>query len=104
MGHAVLRREGWLINYKKTYRIYCEEELELRRNRPRPRVAAARPTISSLSVLEHGFRGRTLDFSWPGKPTDNSFIESFNGSLRDECLNVHWFLSLGDTRDKIERW
>lgn len=43
-----------------------------------------------------------LDFSRPGKPTDNPFIESFNGSFRDECLNSHWFLSLNDARDKIE--
>ena len=49
-------------------------------------------------------QGVTLDFSRPGKPTDNAFIESFNGSLRDECLNVHWFLSLSDAREKIERW
>ncbi|GAB2897246.1 hypothetical protein GCM10027202_26290 [Microvirgula curvata] len=49
-------------------------------------------------------QGVTLGFSRPGKPTDNAFIESFNGSLRDECLNVHWFLSLADARDKIERW
>ncbi|BBH14694.1 hypothetical protein CH06BL_39470 [Chromobacterium haemolyticum] len=49
-------------------------------------------------------QGVTLDFSRPGKPTDNAFIKSFNGSLRDECLNVHWFLSLDDARDKIERW
>lgn len=35
----------------------------------------------------------TLDFSRPGKPTDNPYIESFNGSFRDECLNVNWFLS-----------
>jgi putative transposase len=35
-----------------------------------------------------------MDFSRPGKPTDNPVIESFNGSLRDECLNIHWFLSL----------
>ena len=46
----------------------------------------------------------TLDFSRPGKPTDNPFIESFNGSFRDECLNSHWFLSLEDARDKIEAW
>jgi len=32
-----------------------------------------------------------IDFSRPGKPTDNAFIETFNGSLRDECLNLHWF-------------
>jgi putative transposase len=42
-----------------------------------------------------------LDFSRPGKPTDNAFIESFNGSFRDECLNVDWFLSLEDAREKI---
>lgn len=46
----------------------------------------------------------TLDFSRPGKPTDNAFVESFNGRLRDECLNTHWFLSLDDARAKIEVW
>ena len=46
----------------------------------------------------------TLDYSRPGKPTDNPFIESFNGSFRDECLNVNWFLSLQDARYKIEFW
>jgi putative transposase len=45
-----------------------------------------------------------LDFSRPGRPTDNPFIESFNGSFRDECLNIHWFLSLQDAREKIESW
>ncbi len=48
--------------------------------------------------------GVTLDFSRPGKPTDNAFVESFNGRLRDECLNTHWFLSLEDARAKIEAW
>ena len=43
-----------------------------------------------------------LDYSRPGRPTDNPFIESFNGSFRDECLNTNWFLSLEDARDKIE--
>ena len=45
-----------------------------------------------------------LDFSRPGKPTDNAHIESFNGSLRDECLNVNWFLSIEDARSKLEVW
>ncbi len=45
-----------------------------------------------------------LDFSRPGKPTDNAYIESFNGSFRDERLNTHWFLSLDDAREKIETW
>jgi putative transposase len=48
--------------------------------------------------------GVTLDFSRPGKPMDNATIESFNGSFRDECLNVNWFLSMEDARDKIEKW
>jgi len=46
----------------------------------------------------------TLDFSRPGKPTDNPYIESFNGSFRDECLNTNWFLSIEDARQKIEEW
>lgn len=43
-------------------------------------------------------------FSRPGKPTDNPYIESFNGSFRDECLNAHWFLSLEDAKEKIKIW
>jgi putative transposase len=49
-------------------------------------------------------QGVTMDYSRPGKPTDNPFIESFNGSFRDECLNAHWFLSLEDASEKIEAW
>lgn len=45
-----------------------------------------------------------LAFSRPGKRTDNAYIESFNGSFRDECLNVHWFLSLEDAKMKAENW
>lgn len=52
-------------------------------------------------AYEHGV---TMDFSRPGKPTDNPYIESFNGSLRDECLNIHWFLSLEDAQDKLDNW
>ncbi len=50
------------------------------------------------------YRGVQLDFTRPGKPTDNSHIESFNGRLRDEHLNVHQFLSLADAKAKIEAW
>jgi putative transposase len=49
-------------------------------------------------------RNVTLDFSRPGKPTDNAFIESFNGKFRSECLNAHWFMSLDDARRKCEAW
>lgn len=61
------------------------------------------------------FRSRVLDawayqhhvalhFIQPGKPVQNSYIESFNGRLRQECLNQHWFLSLPDARRTIEAW
>jgi putative transposase len=46
----------------------------------------------------------TLDFWRPGKPTDNAFIESFNGKFRAECLNAHLFMSLDDARRKCETW
>lgn len=49
-------------------------------------------------------RGVTLDFSRPGKPTDNAFIESLNGKFRAECLNAHWFMSLDDAVRKCEDW
>ena len=49
-------------------------------------------------------RGVELDFSRPGKPTDNAMVESFNGRLRQEWLNEHWFMSLQDARNKIEAW
>lgn len=54
-----------------------------------------------LWAYSHGVK---LDFSRPGKPTDNAFIESFNGRFRQECLNSHWFLSLEDAKIKVEEW
>jgi putative transposase len=181
--HTLLRREGWHINKKRVYRIYCEEGLNLRRKRPHRRRSAAHrekfPEVSCINecwsldfmadclfdgrrfrvltivdnfsreslaiepgqhlkgehvvevmdrlVAERGAperlqcdngsefvskvmdrwayeNGVTIHFSRPGKPTDNAMIESFNGTLRDECLNVNWFLSIEDARDKIEEW
>ncbi len=45
-----------------------------------------------------------LDFSRRSTPTDNALVESFNGRLRQECLNEHWFLSLADARSRTEGW
>ena len=68
-------------------------------------------------VVDNGpeFRGRALagwseerrvrlHFIEPGKPSQNCFIESFNGRLREECLNANWFLTLADARRKVEAW
>ena len=181
--HILLQREGWHINSKRAYRIYCLAGLNLRSKRPRRRRMAsprsARPDVTSandcwamdfvsdalfngkrfraLTVMDpftwkclaihtdqqingdqvvkligalfacRGFPKRlqtdngsefisktldkwayenqvAMDFSRPGRPTDNPFIKLFNGSFRDECLNTHWFLSLEDVREKIETW
>jgi putative transposase len=181
--HVLLRREGWPVNHKRVYRIYCEEGLNLRAKKPKRRRSAAvrvkQPAAAAVNEswsmdfvtdsLFNGHRFRsltlvdnfsreclaievgqhftgsevasvverikmthgkplfikvdngpefiskeldkwayenkvTLDFSRPGRPVDNAFIESFNGSFRDECLNVNWFLSLEDAREKIEAW
>ena len=180
---VLLRREGWVINQKKTRRIYNEMGLQLRHKTPKRRVKAklredrftATRTnetwamdfvhdqlamgrkIRVLTVVDtftryvpvldprFSYRGEdvvqtlervctkagypstirvdqgsefisrdldlwaytngvTLDFSRPGKPTDNAFIEAFNGRFRAECLNAHWFMSLEDAREKLEDW
>ena len=181
--HVLLRREGWVINEKRTRRVYNEIGMQLRNKTPKRRVKAALradrtpPSRSNevwamdfvhdqlamgtklriLTVIDTfsryapvvdprlAYRGAdvvatlervckemgypsairvdqgsefvsrdldlwayqnnvTLDFSRPGKPTDNAFIEAFNGRLRAECLNTHWFLSLADAREKLECW
>jgi len=180
---VLLRREGWHINAKWVYRLYCEANLHLRSKRPKRRRSSAHRLQHSdvanrndcwtmdfvsdalfdgrrfraLTVIDQYTReclaihadqsikgeqvvailrqlaacrgipkriqtdngtefasrvfdrwayeqGVTLDFSRPGRPTDNPFIELFNGSFRDKCLNTHWFLSLEDAREKIETW
>ncbi len=57
--------------------------------------------IVDLWAYHHKVR---MDFSRPGMPTDNAHIESFNGSLRDECLNLNWFVSAADAKTRIEAW
>ena len=80
------------------------------------RVLGHVPTLRSITV-DHGTefqsraledwayrRGVLLDFIRPGRPIENAFIESFNGRRRDECLNVHQFLSIADAQARIEAW
>jgi putative transposase len=63
------------------------------------------PEFTSRALDQWAYLNKVeLDFSRPGKPTDNAFIESFNGKLRAECLNQHWFMSLTDATQKIEAW
>lgn len=63
------------------------------------------PEFTSKAMLEWSYRNKIeLDFTRPGKPTDNAFIESFNGTFRDECLNQNWFSTLKEARVMIEEW
>jgi len=57
--------------------------------------------IMDLWAYQNGVR---IDFSRPGKPTDNAFIETFNKTLRVECLDTHWFATLEEAKEKIEAW
>ncbi len=88
----------------------------LRVRRVLDRIASERGLPEAI-VLDNGpeFRGRAmaawseergvrLEFIQPGKPVQNAYIESFNGRLRDECLNANWFTSLRDARRKVEIW
>lgn len=68
------------------------------------RVDQGSEFISRKLDLWAYMKGVTLDFSRPGKPTDNAFIESFNGKFRADCLNQHWFMSLDDAVRKCEAW
>jgi putative transposase len=80
-------------------------------------IAERRGAYPASIVVDNGpeFTGRDLDawayrrgvelrFIRPGKPVENAFVESFNGRLRDECLNQHWFVSLRDARERIRDW
>ena len=63
------------------------------------------PEFTSKALDEWAHRRKVkLQFSRPGKPTDNPFIESFNGRFRQECLNQSWFVSIEDAQRKIEEW
>ena len=180
--HMLLLREGWQVNHKRVYRIYCEEELSLRAKKKKKRPSHTRVPLKMPSGpnerwtmdfiadrFEDGRRFRTLtvldmytreslaivpgvsltgekvvgclenlrkmrgtpksiqvdngsefyskamdrwayrhgvqvEFIRPGRPMDNGHIESFNGKLRDECLNVNLFYTLDEARRILDDW
>ena len=69
----------------------------------RSRWITARSLLAWRSTVG-GRRHVTLDFIEPGKPSQNGYLESFNGKFRDECLNAHWFLTLAQARQIILEW
>jgi len=81
------------------------DELHLTRPLPKAIVLDNGPELTSKAMFlwsqQHHVK---LQFIQPGKPTQNAFVESFNGRFRDYCLNQHYFLSLADARQTIDRW
>jgi putative transposase len=81
------------------------ERVAIDRGRPAEIVLDNGPELRSRALDQWAYEsGVQLQFIDPGKPQQNGFIESFNGKLRDECLNEHWFLSLPHAQRTIEDW
>lgn len=81
------------------------DALLLVRGRPCTIVCDNGPEFVSLALDQWASANQVrLDFIRPGRPVENCFIESFNGKLRDECLNLHHFRSLAEARDRLEHW
>jgi putative transposase len=63
------------------------------------------PEFRCMKMDQWAYRyGVKLQFIPPGKPTKNAYIESFNATFRDDCLNQHWFRDIKDARETIEAW
>jgi hypothetical protein len=112
---VLLERKGMIMNHKKLYRLYTDEKLGVKRRRGRKRARRSRtPMPVALRLGERWSRGTEVtsratlkwagenDVDWhytdPGKPQQNGFIESFNGSLRDQLLNKELFDTLDAAR------
>jgi len=81
------------------------ERIGLQRGLPDTIVLDNGPELTSLALLSWSASQHVrLHHIAPGKPTQNAYIESFNGKFRDECLNEHAFDTIAEARDTIERW
>jgi putative transposase len=85
--------------------IHALERAAAERGLPKSIVCDNGPEFTSKALDRWAYeRGVTLQFIRPGKPIENAYCESFNGKLRDECLNANWFASLSDAQRVIEQW
>ncbi len=105
---GVLYRLAWLDELQPHTAFFapCRQcpTAELRPIAPRePRCYGSEFTSQAMDLWAYR-NGVRIDFSRPGKPTDNAFVESFNGTLRAECLDVHWFASIAEAKQLIEGW
>ena len=101
-GCPILEVDGSLTGRRV---VEALERLAWSRGKPESITVDNGSEFCSRALDEWAYRnGVKLDFIRPGRPVENGFIESFNGRLRDECLNTELFFSLADAREKLERW
>jgi hypothetical protein len=82
--------------------LFCGNPISISRKHRHPQKSAERPAycLEGLQMRPKPlYPWAILDFCWPGKPTDNAFIEAFNSRFRQDCLNEPWFLSLKDATE-----
>lgn len=102
-------REALVSHARTRFKAYqvIEELDRLARVRGKPRSIRVDngPEFAGRLLDQWAYLNRVeLDFSRPGKPTDNAYIEAFNARLRQECLNASWFMDMHDARTRINQW
>ncbi len=94
-----------IVDFSISGQRVARELNELERPLPNSLVCDNGPEFTSKAMFFWSQQSETkLNFIQPGKPTQNAFVESFNGKFRDYCLNLNWFASLDDARSTIDTW
>jgi putative transposase len=92
-------------NFRAFQVVEVLERLARERGKPKTIRCDNGPEFAGKMLDQWAYHnGVEIDFSRPGKPTDNAFCEAFNGRVRAECLNASWFLSMADAIERIEEW
>ncbi len=100
---AIVQHPGISITGKRLARIF--DEIKSYRSLPKQIVCDNGTEFTSKAFMKWAADNQVeIHFIEKGKPTQNAFIESFNGKFRDECLNEEWFVSLSDARRRIKAW
>lgn len=81
------------------------DRIAMYRGYPKEILSDNGPEFASIVLSQWAYEHRVnQQFIEPGKPMQNGYVESFNGRLRDECLNEHWFRGVSEARRIIEQW